>query len=94
MISIQEELSQVQLNDEVLEIDSPTDPQYNVEGPSNCNANGKISWIDGFFGFGCLKPVLSMMGKNIPTKQTEDLKWEIPFEMISDLEWLGSGAQG
>lgn len=20
--------------------------------------------------------------------------WEIPFEMISDLQWLGSGAQG
>jgi mitogen-activated protein kinase kinase kinase 13 len=25
-------------------------------------------------------------------KCTDD--WEIPFEMISDLKWLGSGAQG
>lgn len=93
MISIQEELSQVQLSDKEPEMGSP-DKQYNVEGPSNCNGNGKISWMDGFFGFGCLKPVLTMIGKNSPAKQTEDLKWEIPFEMISDLEWLGSGAQG
>lgn len=64
-------------------------------GPLNCNGTGKpIGWMDGIFG--CMRPVLSLIGKGhiieIKTKQTEE--WEIPFEIITDLEWLGSGAQG
>merc|ERR1719219_2072464 len=34
-----------------------------------------------------------MIGKG-KTPQIEQNDWEIPFENISDLEWLGSGAQG
>lgn len=45
---------------------------------------------------GCMKPVLSFIGKagviEIKNQKAED--WEIPFEQITDLEWLGSGAQG
>ncbi|XP_050091502.1 mitogen-activated protein kinase kinase kinase 12 isoform X2 [Anopheles aquasalis] len=51
-------------------------------------------WMDGLFG--CMRPVLSLIGKShimeMKSKQTED--WEIPYETISDMVWLGSGAQG
>jgi mitogen-activated protein kinase kinase kinase 13 len=62
----------------------------------NCTGtNGKpIGWMDGLFG--CMRPVLSFIGKGhiieIKTKQADD--WEIPFEIITDLEFVGSGAQG
>ncbi|XP_065360202.1 mitogen-activated protein kinase kinase kinase 13 isoform X2 [Calliphora vicina] len=53
-----------------------------------------IGWMYGLLG--CMKPVLSFIGKagviEIKHQKAED--WEIPFEHISDLEWLGSGAQG
>lgn len=53
-----------------------------------------IGWMYGLLG--CMKPVLSFIGKagviEIKNVKTED--WEIPFESITDLEWLGSGAQG
>lgn len=53
-------------------------------------------WVDGLLG--CLRPVWSLIDKatsNAEIKaaaQQDD--WEIPFENISDLAWLGSGAQG
>lgn len=52
-----------------------------------------IGWMDGLFG--CMRPVLSLIGKGtvIDVKKPGD-EWEIPFEDISDLEFLGSGAQG
>jgi len=53
------------------------------------------SWYDGFLH--CLKPVMSsFMGKGKPSSSQSDAAddWEIPFEGISDLQWLGSGAQG
>ncbi|XP_013394256.1 mitogen-activated protein kinase kinase kinase 12 [Lingula anatina] len=48
---------------------------------------------------GCLKPVWSMLGKtgaaDLELKQQHQQDdWEIPFENIKDLQWLGSGAQG
>ncbi|XP_037819966.1 mitogen-activated protein kinase kinase kinase 13 isoform X2 [Lucilia sericata] len=53
-----------------------------------------IGWMYGLLG--CMKPVLSFIGKagviEIKNQKAED--WEIPFEHITDLEWLGSGAQG
>uniref|UniRef100_T1IM54 Mitogen-activated protein kinase kinase kinase n=1 Tax=Strigamia maritima TaxID=126957 RepID=T1IM54_STRMM len=50
-------------------------------------------WFDGLLG--CLRPVWTIIGKatvNEIKLQADD--WEIPFENISDLQWLGSGAQG
>ncbi|XP_034232594.1 mitogen-activated protein kinase kinase kinase 13 isoform X2 [Thrips palmi] len=51
-------------------------------------------WMDGILG--CLRPVWTMIGKaghnEMKANQADD--WEIPFEWISDLQWLGSGAQG
>lgn len=53
-----------------------------------------IGWMDGLFG--CMRPVLSLIGKAsvIDVKKQPGDSWEIPFENISDLEFLGSGAQG
>uniref|UniRef100_UPI00358F959C mitogen-activated protein kinase kinase kinase 13-like isoform X1 n=1 Tax=Myxine glutinosa TaxID=7769 RepID=UPI00358F959C len=51
-------------------------------------------FLDGLFG--CLKPVWSILGKAYSTEyklQQQD-KWDVPFEEISELQWLGSGAQG
>lgn len=50
-------------------------------------------WFDGLLG--CLRPVWTIIGKaaaNEIKMQADD--WEIAFESISDLQWLGSGAQG
>ncbi|KAA0715407.1 Mitogen-activated protein kinase kinase kinase 13 [Triplophysa tibetana] len=46
--------------------------------------------------FGCLRPVWNIIGKTYSTEyklQQQDM-WEVPFEEISELQWLGSGAQG
>ncbi|OTF80750.1 hypothetical protein BLA29_010270, partial [Euroglyphus maynei] len=49
-------------------------------------------WFNGIIG--CLKPFLDMLGpKDSPMNGFHD-DWEIPFEQIKDLQWLGSGAQG
>lgn len=51
--------------------------------------------MDGIFG--CMRPVLSLIGKSHiidPSVRRTGDDWEIPFEIITDLEWLGSGAQG
>ncbi|XP_051865335.1 mitogen-activated protein kinase kinase kinase 12-like [Pristis pectinata] len=52
----------------------------------------------GFFEglFGCLRPVWNIIGKAYSTEhklQVEE-SWEVPFEEISELQWVGSGAQG
>ncbi|KAI8431228.1 hypothetical protein MSG28_001265 [Choristoneura fumiferana] len=65
-----------------------------------------IFWLDGVMG--CLSSVISVFKQpeQKPAKvflkkekseyddEIQDEKWEIPFESISDLVYLGSGAQG
>ncbi|XP_058790760.1 mitogen-activated protein kinase kinase kinase 13 isoform X2 [Phymastichus coffea] len=51
-----------------------------------------LAWIAG-----CMQPLFSLINKvtfseKIKGSQTDE--WEIPFESISELQWLGSGAQG
>ncbi|XP_023318841.1 mitogen-activated protein kinase kinase kinase 12 isoform X1 [Trichogramma pretiosum] len=51
-----------------------------------------VTWF-----IGCMQPVFNIFNKlafseKIKGNQTDD--WEIPFETISELQWLGSGAQG
>ncbi|UYV74294.1 MAP3K13 [Cordylochernes scorpioides] len=41
--------------------------------------------------FGCFRPFWGILGKT--NKRNQD-NWEIPFEIIQDLTWIGSGAQG
>ncbi|XP_075997423.1 mitogen-activated protein kinase kinase kinase 12-like [Genypterus blacodes] len=58
-----------------------------------CQSNGG-GFLEGLFG--CLRPVWTMIGKAYSTEHKHDLdeSWEVPFEEISDLQWVGSGAQG
>uniref|UniRef100_A0A3Q2QHG1 Mitogen-activated protein kinase kinase kinase 12 n=1 Tax=Fundulus heteroclitus TaxID=8078 RepID=A0A3Q2QHG1_FUNHE len=56
--------------------------------------SGSGGFLEGLFG--CLKPVWTMIGKAYSTehKHNHEECWEVPFEEISDLQWVGSGAQG
>uniref|UniRef100_A0A4W3JF33 Mitogen-activated protein kinase kinase kinase n=1 Tax=Callorhinchus milii TaxID=7868 RepID=A0A4W3JF33_CALMI len=58
-----------------------------------CTQSGG-GFLDGLFG--CLKPVWYIIGKAYSTehKLHHEESWEVPFEEISDLQWVGSGAQG
>uniref|UniRef100_A0A665WZL1 Mitogen-activated protein kinase kinase kinase n=1 Tax=Echeneis naucrates TaxID=173247 RepID=A0A665WZL1_ECHNA len=64
--------------------------------PASCEHAGPGSggFLEGLFG--CLRPVWNIIGKTYSTEyklQQQDM-WEVPFEEISELQWLGSGAQG
>ncbi|XP_034946689.1 mitogen-activated protein kinase kinase kinase 13 [Chelonus insularis] len=54
----------------------------------------RTSWVEGILG--CMRPVWTMLSKaTAPEKikgNSDD--WEIAFESIKELQWLGSGAQG
>ncbi|XP_011700959.1 PREDICTED: mitogen-activated protein kinase kinase kinase 12 isoform X4 [Wasmannia auropunctata] len=58
----------------------------------------RSSWVEGILG--CMRPVWTMLSKaainekikGLSSKLSDD--WEIRFESISELQWLGSGAQG
>ncbi|XP_034656483.1 mitogen-activated protein kinase kinase kinase 13-B isoform X1 [Drosophila subobscura] len=69
---------------------------HNVSGAAAAfgHPDKSVGWMYGLLG--CMKPVLSFIGKSgvieVKSQRAED--WEIPFESITDLEWLGSGAQG
>lgn len=72
--------------------------------PFNCNTrwspnmpplgiNKPNGWMDGLLG--CMRPVVSLLVKsNTNDSRQKCEEWEIPFESITNLEWLGSGAQG
>lgn len=48
-------------------------------------------WLDGLLG--CLRPVWSILHKTDDRQGSGD-SWEIPFEAIGQLQFVGSGAQG
>ncbi|XP_061492511.1 mitogen-activated protein kinase kinase kinase 13 isoform X2 [Rhineura floridana] len=60
----------------------------------NRSSSGNGGFLEGLFG--CLKPVWNIIGKAYSTdyKLQQQDSWEVPFEEISELQWLGSGAQG
>lgn len=64
-------------------------------GPGYGHGSKPAGMFDGLLG--CMRPVLALLGKaavmEMKQKQTEE-EWEIPFESMTDLEWLGAGAQG
>uniref|UniRef100_A0A3Q2YAU0 Mitogen-activated protein kinase kinase kinase n=1 Tax=Hippocampus comes TaxID=109280 RepID=A0A3Q2YAU0_HIPCM len=54
---------------------------------------GSGGFLEGLFG--CLRPVWNIIGKTYSTEyKLQQQMWEVPFEEISELQWLGSGAQG
>lgn len=62
-------------------------------GMSPLGINKPIGWMDGLLG--CMRPVVSLLVKsNVSDVKQKTEEWEIPFESITNLEWLGSGAQG
>uniref|UniRef100_A0A6I8NMV9 Mitogen-activated protein kinase kinase kinase n=1 Tax=Ornithorhynchus anatinus TaxID=9258 RepID=A0A6I8NMV9_ORNAN len=57
-----------------------------------CQSGGG-GFLEGLFG--CLRPVWTMIGKAYSTDhKQQEAPWEVPFEEIRDLQWVGSGAQG
>ncbi|XP_018568344.1 mitogen-activated protein kinase kinase kinase 13 isoform X2 [Anoplophora glabripennis] len=52
----------------------------------------KQGWMNGIFG--CLRPVLSIIGKGVVENRNTQDDWEIPFDQITDLTFLGCGGQG
>ncbi|NXB69955.1 M3K13 kinase, partial [Donacobius atricapilla] len=60
----------------------------------NRSGSGSGGFLEGLFG--CLRPVWNIIGKAYSTdyKLQQQDTWEVPFEEISELQWLGSGAQG
>ncbi|XP_074860493.1 mitogen-activated protein kinase kinase kinase 13 isoform X2 [Carettochelys insculpta] len=58
------------------------------------SGSGSGGFLEGLFG--CLRPVWNILGKAYSTdyKLQQQDTWEVPFEEISELQWLGSGAQG
>ncbi|CAH1123108.1 unnamed protein product [Ceutorhynchus assimilis] len=64
---------------------SPDTPQPNVY-------DLKQGWINGIFG--CLRPVLGIIGKTVVDTRPGQDDWEIPFEKITDLQFISSGGQG
>ncbi|CAH1155734.1 unnamed protein product [Phaedon cochleariae] len=76
--------------------------EYAVNIPAACQDSSpetpqpaydpKQGWINGIFG--CLRPVLSIIGKGVSENKNAQDDWEIPFEQITDLKFLGSGGQG
>lgn len=50
------------------------------------------NWFNGIIG--CLKPFWGIIGQKETSQEPYCDEWEIPFEQIRELQWLGSGAQG
>ncbi|XP_067833545.1 mitogen-activated protein kinase kinase kinase 13-like, partial [Heptranchias perlo] len=65
---------------------------YNRSGSGTGSGSG--GFLEGLLG--CLRPVWNIIGKAYSTdyKLQQQDSWEVPFEEISELQWLGSGAQG
>lgn len=49
-------------------------------------------WLGGLLG--CLRPMWNVINSRQAEKQAATDPWEISFDAIHDLKWLGSGAQG
>uniref|UniRef100_A0A4W3JQK2 Mitogen-activated protein kinase kinase kinase n=1 Tax=Callorhinchus milii TaxID=7868 RepID=A0A4W3JQK2_CALMI len=77
---------------------SPCPEPGNTPAPmcytQSSSGSGSGSFLEGLFG--CLRPVWNIIGKAYSTdyKLQQQDSWEVPFEEISELQWLGSGAQG
>ncbi|KAH9514827.1 hypothetical protein Btru_023738 [Bulinus truncatus] len=77
---------------------APATPTHNPEG--SVDVGYRTGSQRGFFQglLGCLRPVWTILGKaaaaELKQQVTTSDDWEIPFESITDLQWLGSGAQG
>ncbi|XP_051006698.1 mitogen-activated protein kinase kinase kinase 13 [Acomys russatus] len=71
-----------------------TDGPGDIKIQFSRSGSGSGGFLEGLFG--CLRPVWNIIGKAYSTdyKLQQQDTWEVPFEEISELQWLGSGAQG
>lgn len=106
MLCIQEELGQMGIQNDLPYKPGADEPVTDSSAENTCpnrwppNVNGfghgskPVGWMDGILG--CMRPVLSLIGKaNVIEKGVKQQEfWEIPFEAITNLQWLGAGAQG
>ncbi|CAL8108773.1 unnamed protein product [Calicophoron daubneyi] len=68
--------------------DAQADRQIEVADQSQ-----KLTIMQRFWG--CLRPLVNFCNKRTAAITAKsEYPWEVPFESISDLKWLGSGAQG
>lgn len=102
MICIQKELNQMGVRQDneghpdnnAKEEEEASDSSTDHPCPAGFGTTSKpIGLFDNILG--CMRPFLSLIDKTAIIEKAKNLEqWEIPFESISDLEWLGSGAQG
>ncbi|KAK3578064.1 hypothetical protein CHS0354_032712 [Potamilus streckersoni] len=73
---------------------APVSPSHNPTGSVNLGytPGSQRGFFEGLLG--CLRPVWTIIGKAAAAELKQQDDWEIPFESITDLQWLGSGAQG
>lgn len=103
MVCIQKELTQMgpyppndkSYNKNATDSSSVERPCPSRPWPAGSGQPGKSTgFFDNFMG--CMRPIFSILiEKSSVNEMTNKMEqWEIPFESITDLEWLGSGAQG
>lgn len=96
------QLEHLSLTDKSSSSSTPTaSPKSAPVTPTHDTTNGvDVGYRDGsqrsFFEglLGCLRPVWTIVGKAAAAELKQQDDWETPFENITDLQWLGSGAQG
>ncbi|XP_071112201.1 mitogen-activated protein kinase kinase kinase 13-B-like [Haliotis cracherodii] len=103
MLRLEHEVDQLSLT-EKSSSDSTPSPTFARSAPvtpiHNPSGSVDVGYRDGtqrgFFEglLGCLRPVWTIIGKAAAAELKQQDDWEIPFENITDLQWLGSGAQG
>lgn len=105
MLQLDHDLDQLSLtekSDDSSSSNSPTEPHSAPVTPAHRQERPPITvgyrratqggFLEGLLG--CLRPVWTIIGKATTAELKQQDDWEIPFENITDLQWLGSGAQG
>ncbi|CAE54891.1 Mitogen-activated protein kinase kinase kinase dlk-1 [Caenorhabditis elegans] len=91
-----------QANAEFGQKEGSPDPKNMVAATGNASKPSLNSFYADGLGqlrnglFSCFQPVFGYFGTKttVEIEKSEDELWEIPFDAISELEWLGSGSQG
>nr|KAG5713709.1 hypothetical protein BaRGS_024336 [Batillaria attramentaria] len=103
MLRLEHDVDQLSLTEksDASSCPSPTTARSAPVTPTHNHGNSvDVGYRDGtqrgFFEglLGCLRPVWTIIGKAAAAELKQQDDWEIPFESITDLQWLGSGAQG
>ncbi|CAH8631878.1 unnamed protein product [Heterobilharzia americana] len=93
------------INSHMLSSDSFVDTTANEDrcNSSSCNHMGRKFGLADYLTkqrlidqlLNCFRPFIYLVQKEKSFQSTDqDLPWEVPFESVTDLVWIGSGAQG